>query len=203
MKNRFLFVFAIITLFASCTVVKRVHQPGYYVSWHKQHQSIPNSEEESEMEKTDEIMDNETSNQVTDQLLLDTGFAPIEKVLDELVKDIPNGVNISSVRTTTKDFSVKASTHYSSHANRVIKITKPKDVEDTSSSEGGKSQLVALILAILLGGIGIHRFYLGHIGMGILYLFTAGLCGIGWLIDIIMIATGSLKPKDSSYEDTL
>jgi hypothetical protein len=39
--------------------------------------------------------------------------------------------------------------------------------------------------------------------MGILYLLTGGLCGIGWLIDIILIATGSLEPKDGSYDETL
>lgn len=55
---------------------------------------------------------------------------------------------------------------------------------------------VALILCIFLGGIGIHRFYVGKIGTGILYIFTGGLCGIGWLVDIIMIACGSFT--DSS-----
>jgi len=43
-----------------------------------------------------------------------------------------------------------------------------------------------LLLAIFLGGIGVHRFYRGSIGMGILYIFTAGLFGIGWLVDIIL-----------------
>jgi len=39
-----------------------------------------------------------------------------------------------------------------------------------SHSEGEKSKVVAGILGILLGGIGAHKFYLGNIGMGILYL---------------------------------
>jgi TM2 domain-containing membrane protein YozV len=42
-----------------------------------------------------------------------------------------------------------------------------------------------LLFAIFLGGIGVHRFYRGSIGMGILYIFTGGLFGIGWLVDII------------------
>lgn len=53
-----------------------------------------------------------------------------------------------------------------------------------------KSKVVALILAILFGYLGIHKFYLGKIGMGILYLFTCGLFGIGWVVDIIQIAVG-------------
>lgn len=61
-----------------------------------------------------------------------------------------------------------------------------------------KSKVVALILSIFLGELGIDRFYLGYIGTGILKLITCGGFGIWWLIDLIMIATGKLKPKDSS-----
>lgn len=64
-----------------------------------------------------------------------------------------------------------------------------------------KSFLVAAILWFFLGLLGIHRFYLGHIGMGILYLCTAGLCGIGWIIDGILLATGGLKPKNGRFID--
>ena len=61
-----------------------------------------------------------------------------------------------------------------------------------------KSKVVALILSIFLGELGIDRFYLGYIGKGILKLITCGGFGIWWLIDLIMIATGKLKPKDGS-----
>ena len=63
---------------------------------------------------------------------------------------------------------------------------------------GLKSKVVALILSIFLGELGIDRFYLGYIGTGILKLITCGGFGIWWLIDLIMIATGKLKPKDGS-----
>lgn len=66
-----------------------------------------------------------------------------------------------------------------------------------------KSKIVALLLSIFLGGLGIDRFYLGYIGMGILKLLTGGLFGILWLIDIIRIACGSLKPANGSdYSDS-
>jgi TM2 domain-containing membrane protein YozV len=56
----------------------------------------------------------------------------------------------------------------------------------------GKSFTTTLILSILLGGLGIDRFYLGYTGLGILKLITGGGLGIWWLIDIILIATRKL-----------
>jgi TM2 domain-containing membrane protein YozV len=55
-----------------------------------------------------------------------------------------------------------------------------------------KSFLVALILSIFVGGLGVDRFYLGYIGLGVLKLITFGGCGIWWLIDLILIATGKM-----------
>lgn len=59
-----------------------------------------------------------------------------------------------------------------------------------------KSRLVAFILVWFLGVFGVHRFYVGRIGSGILWLLTGGLAGIGALIDIIMIATGKFKDRE-------
>ena len=50
------------------------------------------------------------------------------------------------------------------------------------------NQKVAFWLCLLGGYIGLHKFYEGKTGMGILYLCTGGLCGIGWIIDCITIA---------------
>lgn len=44
--------------------------------------------------------------------------------------------------------------------------------------------MTGLIIAILFGWAGGYQFYKGRVGMGILYLFTAGLFGIGWILDI-------------------
>lgn len=61
-----------------------------------------------------------------------------------------------------------------------------------------KSKTVAIVLSIFLGELGIDRFYLGYTGLGILKLVTCGGCGIWYLIDLIMIITGKLKPADGS-----
>lgn len=58
-----------------------------------------------------------------------------------------------------------------------------------------KSRLVALLLSIFLGVFGFHRFYVGKIGTGIIYLFTMGFLGIGWIIDILSIVTGAFRDK--------
>lgn len=54
---------------------------------------------------------------------------------------------------------------------------------------------IAFALCFFLGCLGIHRFYVNKIGTGVLYLFTGGLLGIGWLVDLIMIACGSFTDE--------
>lgn len=70
------------------------------------------------------------------------------------------------------------------------------NIQGAQTDAEPKDWLTALLLAIFLGVLGIHRFYTGHIGIGIVQLLTAGGCGIWTLIDIIMIATGSFKDKN-------
>lgn len=202
MKNQF-FIIALIALISSCTVVKRVHQPGYYVSWHKQHKTIPSSDEQSLVQPMNEPIVAANNTIVEEQLLPNSEVAQVVENSDEAtsVGSVESTSEVVSIKTTTPE--VETSKIVSKKAIKAINKPKHKKATNSSSSGGGKSQVVALILAILLGGIGIHRFYLGHIGMGILYLLTGGLCGIGWLIDIILIATGSLEPKDGSYDETL
>ncbi len=53
--------------------------------------------------------------------------------------------------------------------------------------------LTTLLLSIFVGSLGIDRFYLGYVGLGILKLLTLGGFGIWWLIDLILIATKNLK----------
>jgi len=54
-----------------------------------------------------------------------------------------------------------------------------------------KEYVIALLFSIFLGYLGIDRFYMGQVGMGIGKLLTGGGCGVWWLIDVILIATRS------------
>lgn len=56
-----------------------------------------------------------------------------------------------------------------------------------------KSKWVAFFLCFLLGAIGAHRFYVGKIGTGVLFFFTLGFWGIGWVIDLFTILFGNFK----------
>lgn len=65
--------------------------------------------------------------------------------------------------------------------------------------DSDKDWLVTLLLCLFLGGLGIHRFYAGKTGTGILWFFTLGLFGFGSLIDLIMIATGKFTDGRGRY----
>jgi TM2 domain-containing membrane protein YozV len=54
-----------------------------------------------------------------------------------------------------------------------------------------KDWLVTLLLCLFLGCFGVHRFYTGHVAIGLVQLFTFGGCGIWALVDFILIITGS------------
>jgi TM2 domain-containing membrane protein YozV len=65
-----------------------------------------------------------------------------------------------------------------------------------SDNYSPKSRLVALLLAWFLGIFGVHRFYVGKTGTGILQLLTLGGLGIWTFIDIVLIAVGSFTDID-------
>jgi TM2 domain-containing membrane protein YozV len=66
--------------------------------------------------------------------------------------------------------------------------------EDKNKSES--SWIATLLLCIFLGNIGVHRFYTGNIGTGLLMLFTCGGCGVWTIVDLIIIAVGNFRDGD-------
>lgn len=50
-----------------------------------------------------------------------------------------------------------------------------------------KNKWVSFFLCLFLGYLGIHKFYEGRILLGILYIFTCGLFGIGIIIDLVIL----------------
>jgi len=83
-----------------------------------------------------------------------------------------------------------------------LKIIQKKLVKQPYFA-GEKNQLVAALLALFVGFVGVHRFYLGYTWQGIVQILTLGGLGIWALIDFIRILTGDLQPKDGEYDTPL
>lgn len=71
----------------------------------------------------------------------------------------------------------------------------PYTVDATGQPVSPSSRLAATLLCAFLGGFGVHRFYVGKIGTGVLQLLTAGGLGIWWVIDLVMVIVGVFRDK--------
>lgn len=67
---------------------------------------------------------------------------------------------------------------------------RPASVPAAQRPTSPKSKAVVLPLCIFLGMFGVHRYYVGKIGTGIIWTLTAGFFGIGWIVDIFTVALG-------------
>lgn len=73
---------------------------------------------------------------------------------------------------------------------------KMAEVEADQISE--KEWMPTLLLCLFLGLVGGHRFYVGKVGTGILWLFTGGFFAVGALYDLYKIITNSFEDKDGN-----
>ncbi|WP_166921260.1 TM2 domain-containing protein [Flavobacterium poyangense] len=81
-----------------------------------------------------------------------------------------------------------------------METTKPESWNTPQTVKQENKKVVAGILAILLGGLGIHKFYLGYTKEGVIQLILGLLCGIGALIALVEGILYLTKTDDEFYE---
>ncbi len=85
-------------------------------------------------------------------------------------------------------------------AKRSTARTSTRSTTYTSAASAKPiNNIMLLVLCIVLGPLGMHHFYANRTGLGLLYLFTFGLFGIGWIIDILLILTNNYKDGAGNY----
>ena len=72
-------------------------------------------------------------------------------------------------------------------------------MENISEQKSDKGFVAMILLCFFFGGLGVHRFYAGKIGTGILMLVTLGGLGVWTIIDFVIIVTGNFKDKEGRY----
>ncbi len=108
------------------------------------------------------------------------------------IPNVPFCVKAIEQPSTTIEKVLPATPPNGSNGNVVVtqEILQAMINQQVKTAKSDKSALATFLLAFFVGILGIHRFYVGKIGTGILYLFTGGFLGIGWFVDLIKIACG-------------
>ena len=143
--------------------------------------------------------------------LKDGTHVRIQPVITEAKMSV-GGVRVdknSALRKGLKGATVGLATERGGYIDTVTetvkKILNGEKVEDyvwpevPAGAEQSKDWMTTFLLCFLLGGLGVHRYYVGKIGTGILYTLTAGVFGIGYLVDFIKIICGKFTDKDGNY----
>ena len=203
-------------LISSCstnaTFSKRYHSRGFNIAWGGGSAANNNPVKQTPKKvkaKSDGVAIAQNTENLTVQSVNSTENAAVEaSIVNTAVASnnilAKNEVATVKNATQTSTQAVKSSTVVSKKASvNAISKTNTKAVKKNADPGEGKSQLIALILCIFVGVLGIHRFYLGYTMEGVLQLLTGGGCGVWALIDLIRIITGDLKPKDGDYTETL
>ena len=187
MKKLILFGLSVI-LISSCSIQKRVYLSGYNIDWKSNTKQV----------EAKKIASNKSTNKITPidvKTILEQNKNEVILNTNELVitasaaKQI-NQISTKSIKLLTKN-TIK--TNLSAPAVKVYNYKAAKynsNLKNNSSTSGADIDWGTAAICFFFGYLGVHRFMKGDVGMGILYLLTGGLCGIGVIIDLIKILQG-------------
>jgi len=222
-----------VLIFSSCSMDKKVYSSGYHIEWNsKKHNDEKATPVQYATIEKEQVNINAEHVEIP-ELASTSEIGADDNLTASLDKSIfiPQSKTISftTAAKTPIEKAARAKVTEAKSVSKLKTITRQEKKENKKASAlkrnaaaaggGGKSQLIALLLCIFLGFLGIHRFYLGYTGLGIMYLLfaiigiplSAILIGLPLvaalailvLIDLIRIIIGSLKPKHGEYSSKL
>ena len=187
----------------SCSIEKRVHNSGYHITWHKVKHQVEGEQTEVAVkeQKNKNFVNTNVESVVASESLKENAIelnietAQVEKIENKLsqtatvAKEVKTNqvASILSLNDTKVEKSVNS---------KVIK-SAAKKIEKSSKapmSKGDREMLILILLWAFLGGFAAHRWYAGKpIGWNILFILTAGGCGIWAIFDLVHIIKGDFN----------
>jgi TM2 domain len=204
-KQLLLALVAITTLATSC----QKSTVGYF----NNSQAVSYKEAKKEAKTATQTIISENANQqivtastqesITSTSVLDKAVTENNAVVNETKQMVFAGQKVSSkeefLALTPAKIKESSGKKLTFKEKIVLKATQKQLKKSNTVGSGDKSHVAAILLSLFLGGLGIHRFYLGYTWQGVVQLLTLGGLGIWALIDIIRIIIKDLEPKDGSY----
>ncbi len=192
-------------------IQKRKYNDGWFLSFQKNQKKDDVQEVKAEdvaveesVAATEKAVEETAVATENEQEVIEIVAAPAARQKAERAEKSERPANFRSNPTAEATASDRAAKELkASDFDQEVADAKAEKASKKGMGASGKSQLIALILVLLVGGIGIHRFYLGYTWQGVVQLLTLGACGIWTLIDLIRIIMGTLEPKDGPYDETL
>lgn len=130
----------------------------------------------TEVNKSVEVMSDETLTEEHEE----TKFCKYcgKKIPKEAVICTKCGLQVEEVKQDSNNITINNSSNSSNVNTNKIKV---------AGTNGEKNKWVAFFLCLFLGFFGAHKFYEGKTLLGVLYLLTIGLLGVGWFIDTVSL----------------
>ena len=236
MKNNYTqklsLAFTLVALFlASCgsnaTFSKRYHNRGFNIAWGGGADASPSKpapkKTKSPVAANETLAAQELQVAESSQSNFTAPLSPVTGAASADIAVVPNHIiYVQPVAHAAKTTQIAKATLTSiSHRNADAKVmTQSKAVlkkqKKAAASGPGKSFIVAAVLCFFLGAFGVHRFYMGYTGSGILMLLLCltlivpiiniitGLALTIWIsVDLIRILLGDLQPVDGEFIDSL